>query len=74
MGQTFINGEGDFISNASLLLTACAGGSFGGVCRRNFDDIDAALACTFLGYSKLLLLWDTFRVSNYKELKEVISI
>ncbi len=52
MGQTFINGEGDFISNTSLLLTACAGGSFGGICRHNFDNIDAALACSFLDYGK----------------------
>ncbi len=52
MEPTFITAEGNLVSNTSLLLTACAGGSFGGICRRNFDDVDAALACTLLGYSK----------------------
>ena len=43
--RTFISDEELNINNVSLLLTACVGGIFGGVCRRGFDDVDAEVAC-----------------------------
>ena len=46
--RTFISSEGLYVNNVSLLLTACVGGIFGGVCRRGFDDVDAEVACRFL--------------------------
>ena len=52
MGLTLISAEGDYLTNTSLLLTVCVGGSFGGVCRRGFEDGDAEFACRFLGYSE----------------------
>ena len=47
-----INREGEVFSNSSLLLTTCVGGSYGGVCRRGTDNVDAAVACQYLGYGQ----------------------
>ena len=44
-----INKEGKLFSNFSLLLTTCVGGSYGGVCRRGTDNVDAKVACQYLG-------------------------
>ena len=38
------------LSNVSLLLSVCVGGFLGGVCRREFEDVDATVACRSLYY------------------------
>ena len=48
--RTFVSSEGLYINNVSLLLTACVGGIFGGVCSRGFDDVDAKVACRNLNF------------------------
>ena len=48
--RTYINSKGLSVNNMSLLLTACVGGIFGGVCRRGFDDVDAKFACRNLNF------------------------
>ena len=47
--RTFISDE-ELHVNVSLLLTACVGGIFGGVCRRGFDDVDAEVGCRNLNF------------------------
>jgi len=51
-GWSFIDANGDFFTNMSLLLTACIDNSYGGVCRRNVDAFEASFSCRYLGYGK----------------------
>lgn len=33
------------------VLEICVNGMFGGICNRGFDDVDAIVACRFIGYT-----------------------
>ena len=40
----------DSVQVFSFMLEMCVNGSFGGICRRGFDNVDATAVCSSFGY------------------------
>ena len=47
-----ISHTADNLLNVSVVLTGCSNGLCGGVCRKEFEDVDATVACTNLFYKQ----------------------